>query len=69
MLKEKNVKWVDVQFTDLLGKLHHVTLPSKDFDEKCFAEGFGKLDGSSIRGFTAISESDMLLVRSPRRWR
>jgi glutamine synthetase len=65
LLKEKNVRWVDVQFTDLLGRLQHITVPSKDFDEKCFTEGFGKLDGSSIKGFTSINESDMLLVPVP----
>jgi glutamine synthetase len=65
LLREKNVKWVDVQFTDLLGRLHHITLPAKDFTEESFSEGFGKLDGSSIKGFTSISESDMLLVPVP----
>ena len=44
-MKEKNVKWVDVQFTDLLGRLRRITVRSKDFDERCFTEGFGKLDG------------------------
>ncbi len=62
IIKENSVRWVDVQFTDMLGKLQHVTLPSRDFDEECFSNGFGKLDGSSIKGFTKISESDMVLL-------
>jgi glutamine synthetase len=60
--KEKDAKWVDLQFTDLLGTIHHVTIPSSDFTEESFKEGFGKLDGSSIRGFTSIYESDMILM-------
>ena len=62
LIKENDIRWVDVQFTDMLGKLQHVTLPSRDFDADCFSNGFGKLDGSSIKGFTAISESDMVLM-------
>lgn len=62
LIKDNQVKWVDVQFTDMLGRLHHITLPSKDFNKQCFTEGFGKLDGSSIKGFTAINESDMVLL-------
>ena len=61
-LKEKNVEWVDLQFTDLLGTLHHVTIPSKEVTPESFGEGFGKLDGSSIKGFTSIFESDMILM-------
>ncbi len=62
IIKENSVRWVDVQFTDMLGKLQHVTLPARDFDADCFSNGFGKLDGSSIKGFTKISESDMVLL-------
>ncbi len=65
LIKENKISWVDVQFTDLVGRLHHITLPARDFDEDSFTNGFGKLDGSSIRGFTPINESDMLLVPVP----
>ncbi len=65
LIKENKISWVDVQFTDLVGRLHHITLPARDFDEDSFTNGFGKLDGSSIRGFTSINESDMLLVPVP----
>ena len=64
-LRDNKVKWVDLQFTDVPGRLHHITIPADDFDEKSFTEGFGKLDGSSIRGFTTIYESDMVLVPVP----
>ncbi|HUB92670.1 MAG TPA: type I glutamate--ammonia ligase [Candidatus Saccharimonadales bacterium] len=62
LLKENKVKWVDLQFTDLPGRLHHITVPASDFDEEVFRTGFAKLDGSSIKGFTSINESDMLLM-------
>ncbi len=65
MLKSGKVKWVDLQFTDLLGKLHHITIPAKHFTKDSFYEGFGKLDGSSIKGFTEIYESDMVLFPIP----
>ncbi len=64
-LKENKVKWVDLQFTDLMGKLHHITVPASAFNEEVFKQGFAKLDGSSIKGFTTINESDMLLVPIP----
>ncbi|MEM4328882.1 MAG: glutamine synthetase beta-grasp domain-containing protein, partial [Candidatus Caldarchaeum sp.] len=63
---EKNdVKFIDLQLTDLLGKLHHITISTRYMDEKTFTEGVAKLDGSSIRGFAEIHESDMLLKPDP----
>jgi glutamine synthetase len=52
---------VDLKFCDLLGMWQHVTLPLAAFDESAFDEGLG-FDGSSIRGWQGISESDMLLM-------
>jgi glutamine synthetase len=52
---------VDLKFCDLLGTWQHVTLPLSAFDESAFDEGLG-FDGSSIRGWQGISESDMLLM-------
>jgi glutamine synthetase len=52
---------VDLKFCDLLGTWQHVTLPITAFDESAFDEGLG-FDGSSIRGWQGISESDMLLM-------
>ena len=64
-IKEQKVRFVDLQFTDVPGKLHHVTVPSHTLDENAFTIGIPKLDGSSIRGFTGINESDMLLKPDP----
>jgi len=61
-IKESEVKWIDLQFTDLPGRLHHITVSVNDLlDEEAYTIGLGKLDGSSIRGFTEIYESDMVL--------
>ena len=52
---------VDLKFCDLLGTWQHMTLPLRALDESAFEEGLG-FDGSSIRGWQGISESDMLLM-------
>jgi glutamine synthetase len=54
-------KMVDLKFTDLLGTWQHVSLPLSALDEAAFEEGLG-FDGSSIRGWKGIQESDMLLI-------
>ena len=59
-----NVKFVDIRFTDLPGLWQHVSFPIHELDESSFEDGFG-MDGSSIRGWAAIHESDMLLVPDP----
>src|SRR5437667_11407982 len=58
--REAGVQMVDVKFCDLPGTWQHFSLPLQQFDEDSFTEGLG-FDGSSIRGFQAINESDMLL--------
>jgi glutamine synthetase len=55
---------VDLKFCDLIGAWQHMTLPLRAFDESAFDEGLG-FDGSSIRGWQGISESDMLLMPDP----
>ncbi len=62
--KSKNVRMVDFKFVDLPGIWQHVTVPIEEVDENAFLEGKG-FDGSSIRGFKAINESDMLLIPDP----
>jgi len=62
--KANNVKVVDVRFTDLPGLWHHISFPIHQLEESSFEEGFG-MDGSSIRGWAAIHESDMLLIPDP----
>ena len=57
---EKNgAKFVDFKFVDLLGIWQHTTMPMHKLVEDSFSEGFG-FDGSSIRGWKAINESDMV---------
>jgi len=60
-IKENDVKFVDVRFCDLPGVMQHFTVPAKSVDEDFFTTG-QMFDGSSIRGFQAIHESDMKLV-------
>ncbi len=58
---EQEAKFVSVRFTDLIGSWHHLTFPIDQLTEDSFEEGFG-FDASSLRGWAAINESDMLLV-------
>jgi glutamine synthetase len=59
--KDQGVKIVDVKFVDMPGTWQHFSIPVQDFTEDLFEEGLG-FDGSSIRGFQHIHESDMLLL-------
>lgn len=61
---DNNIRQLDLRFTDLPGVQQHVSYPITELDESSFEEGFG-FDGSSIRGWAAINESDMLLVPDP----
>src|SRR5260370_541518 len=63
-IKDANVKMVDLRFTDLPGVWQHFSVPPSAVDAGAFAEGIG-FDGSSIRGFQEIQESDMLVVPDP----
>ena len=60
-IKEEDVKFVDVRFTDLPGLQHHFNVPAKTVDLEFFENG-QLFDGSSIRGFQGIAESDMQLI-------
>jgi glutamine synthetase len=64
MARDAGVQVVDVRFTDLPGTWQHFSLPVRELTHDMFAEGMG-FDGSSIRGFQAINESDMLLLPDP----
>ena len=61
---ENNIQMVDLKFTDVPGTLQHVTIPVEEMNTDLFEFGTG-FDGSSIRGFQTIDESDMLLVPDP----
>ena len=65
--QRNSVQILDVRFTDLPGLWHHVSFPISQLTEEAFEEGFG-MDGSSIRGWAAIHESDMLLIPDPTRY-
>jgi glutamine synthetase len=63
MLSE-DVEFIDLRFADLPGQVQHFTVPAGQLDLDAFEEGFG-FDGSSIRGFQEIQESDMILKPDP----
>ncbi|GGO09529.1 glutamine synthetase [Microbispora rosea subsp. aerata] len=63
-IRDEGVQFVDVRFTDLPGTTHHFTFPAENFGPSVFTDGL-MFDGSSIRGFQAIHESDMLLLPDP----
>src|SRR6201990_2145082 len=60
-IKENEVKFVDLRFTDTKGKEQHVTVPARLFDDSKFKDGHA-FDGSSIAGWKGIEASDMLLM-------
>ncbi|GMR21236.1 MAG: glutamate--ammonia ligase [Gammaproteobacteria bacterium] len=61
IMKDNNVKFVDLRFTDTKGKEQHVSLPASEVNESLFEEG-KMFDGSSIAGWKGINESDMILA-------
>src|SRR5437588_4905057 len=64
---EQGAKFVSTRFTDLPGSWQHLTFPINELSEDSFEDGFG-FDASSLRGWAAIHESDMLLVPDPSRF-
>jgi glutamine synthetase len=64
LAREKGARMVDFKFTDVPGTWQHFSVPLRAVDESLFTEGIG-FDGSSIRGFQQINESDMLLFPDP----
>ena len=64
LAREKNVKVVDMRFLDLFGTWQHFSIPISAIDEDTFDDGLG-FDGSSIRGWKSIDQSDMLVVPDP----
>ncbi|MFZ5815621.1 MAG: type I glutamate--ammonia ligase [Bacillota bacterium] len=61
LIEEKGIKMIDVKFVDLPGVFHHLTVPAAVIDEEVLTKGL-PFDGSSIRGFRGIAESDMVLL-------
>jgi len=64
VIKENELKWVDLRFTDPRGKWQHLTMTSDFIDEDAFTDGI-MFDGSSIAGWKAINDSDMALTPDP----
>ena len=64
-LKDEEIKFLDLQFTGLTGRFHHTTMAANMFKIEDFEYGLPKLDGSSIRGFTKIHESDLIIRPDP----
>ena len=63
-ISANDIRIIDIRFSDLLGTWQHFSTLSTEIDEDTFVEGLG-FDGSSIRGFQQIQESDMMLVPDP----
>jgi glutamine synthetase len=63
-IREQEIEFFDFKFVDLYGSLQHLTVPADAVSESTFLNGFG-FDGSSVRGFTGISEADMVLRPDP----
>ena len=63
-IKKEGVEYVDIRFCDLPGVMQHFSIPATAFDESVFEEGLA-FDGSSVRGFQSINESDMMLLPDP----
>ncbi|HKH81215.1 MAG TPA: glutamine synthetase beta-grasp domain-containing protein, partial [Methylovirgula sp.] len=64
VIKDDKIEMVDLRFTDIPGLWQHFSVPPRALDADSFTEGVG-FDGSSIRGFQEIQESDMLVVPDP----
>jgi glutamine synthetase len=64
-LEKDDIKFIDLQFTGLFGKFHHITISANMFKKTDFENGLPKVDGSSIHGFTEIHESDLIVRPDP----
>ncbi|CUU03392.1 L-glutamine synthetase [Candidatus Thermokryptus mobilis] len=64
IIKEHKIKMIDLKFMDFPGQWQHFSVPVHELTESSFEDGFG-FDGSSIRGWKSINESDMLVIPDP----
>lgn len=64
-IKHEQIRFIDLQFSSLLGRFHHTTISSDMFTPEQMQDGLPKLDGSSIVGFTSIDDSDLILKPDP----
>ncbi len=63
-IKTDKIKYIDLKFMDFPGQWQHFTVPISQLDTDSFEDGFG-FDGSSIRGWKSINESDMIIIPDP----
>lgn len=63
-IRDEGVQMIDFKFMDFPGQWQHVSIPASRLEESSFDDGFG-FDGSSMRGWKAINESDMLIIPDP----
>ncbi len=61
-LNEENIRWVDLQFVDVVGALQHKVVPMSLLDVESFEKGVGEIDGSGVRGFKKAEQSDLVLI-------
>src|ERR1039458_6900521 len=64
LIESNSIEFIDLKIVDMPGIWQHFTIPVGKLDDDLFKEGIG-FDGSSIRGFQKINESDMLLMPDP----
>jgi len=64
-IKHEGIRFIDLEFTSLLGRFHHTTISADTFTSDQMEDGLPKLDGSSIVGFASIEDSDMILKPDP----
>ena len=64
LIRDQDLRMVDLRFIDLLGAWQHFTVPAHELEEESFEDGFG-FDGSSIRGWKSINASYMLVIPDP----
>ncbi len=64
-IKHEGIRFIDLQFSSLLGRFHHTTISADTFTSDQMEDGLPKLDGSSIVGFASIEDSDMILKPDP----
>ncbi len=64
-IRQEKIRWIELYYTDLLGGFNHIHIPATEVGPEAFGQGIPKLDGSSVRGFREIFESDMILRPDP----
>ena len=64
LIKKHNIEFVDLRFCDMVGSMLHFTIAARDFNEDAFKLGL-PFDGSSVRGFQTIDESDLAILPDP----